>query len=83
MASKIDDYYLILSRNLLMDMYVCVETCICVNIRIFTYFDMGKIYVDVPDELPKNLGIVSIQKFSNHKGFFDYGAKLAVEEEWQ
>ena len=48
---------------------------------------MGKIYVDVPDELAKIFRIVAIQKFGTIKGSLSMAAEEAITEwvssEWK
>lgn len=41
---------------------------------------MGKIYVDVPDELAKIFRIVAIQKFGSIKGSLSMAAEEAIAE---
>lgn len=41
---------------------------------------MGKIYVDVPDELAKIFRIVAIQKFGSIKGSLSMAAEEAITE---
>ena len=70
-----------------MHVHVLLDNYTNLNIRIFAYLNMGKLYVDISDDVATIFRMLAIQKFGTVKGHVSIAAEEAIAKwvntEWE